>query len=128
MHLKASKLFIRHQFWSTAALFGLDGLFFGLTSPTKVAAPTLFIGFLLVVASLYRVMQGVSKVLGWYGLRFGRHRQRFLRLTTGVIAGVIALQSIGELTARDLMVMLPLALVLYLYLSVTPALERGNDS
>lgn len=124
MHLKT---LVRHQFWSTVVIIGLDGLFFGLTSPAKVAAPTLFIGFLLVVVTLYKTLQAVSKVASWYGIRFGRHKQRFLRLLTGVIAGIIALQSIGELTIRDLVVILPLALVSYLYLSVAPTLERGND-
>ena len=123
MHLKS---LIHHQLWSTAVLFALDGLFFGLTSPAKVAAPTLFIGFLLVVATLYRLLQGLSKIAGWYGIRFGRHRQRFLRLLTGVFAGIIALQSIGELTTRDIIVILPLAVVSYLYLIVAPTLVRGN--
>lgn len=74
-------------------------------------------GFLLLAVSLYAVLLGVLKIGSWYGLSSVKHRRRLARTTAGVLSGIIALQSIGELSSRDILVLLPLALIAYLYMS-----------
>ncbi len=59
----------------------------------------------------------VLHAAGWYGLLGGAHRKRQARVLTGLVGGLIALQSIGELGPRDVLVLLPLALIAYLYVS-----------
>jgi hypothetical protein len=107
-----------------AALFVADLLFFGLTDPANVPSFALIIGFLLFAATLYQFVRGLIKLGSWYGLEFTRRQQRLARIATGVMAGLVALQSMGQLGGRDILVLVPLALVAYLYTSYgQPAIE-----
>jgi hypothetical protein len=103
--------------WPIAALAIADLAVFGVTSPHSAPSIVLFIGFLLLAVSFYVLLLGALKLVAWYGVSPGRHRKRFIRLMTGVFSGLVALQSIGELSTRDVLVVLPLALLAYLYLS-----------
>lgn len=112
------KHFYKHATkWPIGALIALDGLFFGLTEPRTVAAPVLMVAFALVVANLYCVIRGGIRLARWYGISFGSHARRVALVITGVIGGVVALQSIGQLSARDVIVLLPFAAIAYLYTS-----------
>jgi uncharacterized membrane protein YfhO len=104
-----------------------DSLLFSLTNPDNVPSLMLISGFLLLAATFYYLVLGLMAVAGWYGLSTPKHRRRFARLTTGVVAGVIALQSIGELSARDILVLLPLAILAYLYVSYGQVNRRASQ-
>jgi hypothetical protein len=109
------KLLRHSRFWQGMALLIADGLFFGLTNPAQVVSMGLMVGFLLAAASLYYLC-GVCLAAGkLYGLSLGRPR-RVAAFAAGISAGLLALQSIGELSVRDLLVLTPLVLVLYIYL------------
>jgi hypothetical protein len=101
--------------WTLALLLALDGLFFGLTNPTQLASIWLIVAFILLAATVYRLSRVGLTVLGWYGLRVKRP-QRLASTLTGIIIALVALQSIGELTMRDILVGVPLIVILYLYL------------
>lgn len=103
--------------WPLVALLTLDGLFFGLTEPRSVAAPLLMVGFGLIVANLYFMIRGILRMARWYGLSFGSHARRVAAVATGAIGGVVALQSVGQLSPRDVIVLLPFAVIGYLYTS-----------
>ncbi len=105
------------QFWLVASLIGADLLFFGLTNPANVPSFALIIGFLLFAATLYMLVQGFFKLGVWYGFAFSERQKRFARIVTGVIAGAVALQSMGQLSGRDLLVVVPFAVLIYMYLS-----------
>ena len=98
-------------------LIGLDSLFFGLTSPTKVPSILLIVGFLLLALTIYHLFRLFLVVISLYGLPTRDHAKRLARLFAGLVAGVLALQSIGELSLRDIMVLTPLAGILYAYLT-----------
>jgi len=103
--------------WPLAALVAADLAVFGGTDPHNAPSIMLFIGFLLLSASFYVLLLGALRLVAWYGLSPGRYRKRFIRLSAGVFSGLVALQSIGELSRRDVLVVLPLALIAYIYVS-----------
>lgn len=104
------------RFLLVSGLLIIDALVFGLTDPQRVPSFMLAVGFLLLAVTFYHLLLGLLKAAGWYGLPGGAHR-RLARTLTGLVSGMIALQSIGELGRRDVLVLLPLALVAYLYVS-----------
>lgn len=101
----------------TLVLLTLDGVFFTLTNPNNVDSAILFTGFILLSLTLYLL---ISRVCTWsrlYGFQFDRHTHRIALFGTGIIVGLMALQSLGELTTRDMIVALPLGAITYAYLS-----------
>lgn len=100
-------------------LFGLlvvDILFFGLVSPDDHAALAIPAFVLLVITSWY-ICRGV---MAYIGKITGVRRQIQRRLSIVLVATfalMIALQSVGQLTVRDVATLLPLVVIGYLYLS-----------
>lgn len=117
MQLQKHQLRKHVKRWPLAALLALDGLFFGLTEPYAVAAPMLMVGVGLIVVNLYFIIRGIIKMARWYGISFGSHARRVAAVATAVIGSVVALQSIGQLSPRDVIVLLPFAIIGYLYSS-----------
>lgn len=128
MKLEKHQLLKYVKRWPWAVLITLDGLFFGLTEPSKVSVPMLIVGFGLIVASIYRLIHGIIGLTRWYGVSFGSHARRVAAVATGVIGSVVALQSIGQLSPRDLIVLLPFALVGYFYASYGQASTQPQES
>lgn len=102
------------HFRKFAALAIVDGAMFGLTNPRSVPPIGLMAGFLLLVVTLYYLFSGLVRLTRLYGVRLKRPR-RLALIATGLIAGLVALQSIGELNALDIMVLVPLVVVGYVY-------------
>jgi hypothetical protein len=116
-YLTMKQSFNSSRFRRLAALIAADLLFFGMTDPANVPSFALIIGFLLFAITLYQFVKGLIRFGSWYGLTFTQRQQRLARITTGVVAGLVALQSMGQLGGRDVLVLVPLALVTYLYIS-----------
>ncbi|MEK7594086.1 MAG: hypothetical protein AAB436_00390 [Patescibacteria group bacterium] len=91
-----------------------DFLVFGLTDAQAVPSLMLMIGFLLLVATIYNLVGGILTLSKLYGLSI-KNKRRLAASATGLIAGLIALQSIGQLNSRDIFVLLPLVILAYLY-------------
>jgi hypothetical protein len=104
-----------HRFRAIALLLAVDGLFFGLTSPQKVASWLLIVGVLLFLISMYYFLLAGLTVARWYGLPTGKQPRRLAKVLVGVTGFLVALQSIGELSSRDVLVLLPLGVIAYLY-------------
>jgi hypothetical protein len=105
---------------SRQALTGLlviaAGLFFGLSDPSNVPSFALITGFVLLVVVLYQVTYGLLTVVSWYGLLPAKApRRRLAVAVTGLVGCVLALQSSGQLSNRDILVLIPLVLGIYLY-------------
>jgi hypothetical protein len=105
------------RFWRVSGLLAVDGVIFGLTDPQQVPSFVLAGGFVLLMVTLYQLVLALLRAASWYGLPGGAHRRKQARVLTGLMSGLIALQSIGELGPRDVFVLLPLALIAYLYTS-----------
>lgn len=117
----------RSQFWHITGLLILDSLFFGLTDPAEVPSFALIVGFFLFAATLYQLIKGLFKLGSWYGLSFAAHQRRFAKILTGVIAGLVALQSIGQLSQRDILVLIPLAMLAYMYMTYGRAYQESES-
>jgi hypothetical protein len=117
MKLLASHSQSSRRKWPIAALAAADLVVFGATDPHNAPSMVLFAGFLLLATSFYVLLLSALKLFAWYGVSPGRHRKRFIRLSAGVFSGLVALQSIGELSSRDVLVLLPLAIIAYIYVS-----------
>lgn len=99
------------------ALVAVDILFFGITDPARAPSLLLMAGFLLLTYTLYVFLSLVVVIADHNGLSLGRHRHRYVAVIASIVAMLIALQSMGELGGRDIIVLIPLAFLSYLYIS-----------
>lgn len=120
------KLVSQPRFWLLFGLLCADGLLFSLSDPHKTPSFMLMIGFLLFIASLYYVLLGLLTISSWYGLSKTVHHKRLARMFTGLLGGLVALQSIGQLSTRDIFVLLPLAVLAYLYISYSQTSKHAK--
>lgn len=101
-----------------------DMIFFGATDATKVAPYAVIIGFILLTLTCYWAVRGLLALSRLYGLNIKRSRSLSYYLTA-VISGLLALQSIGDLGGFDLIVLLPLITVGYIYMTYAKA-DKAN--
>lgn len=94
----------------------IDSLLFCLTDPANVPSFMLITGFLLVATSFYYLVRALIRASGLYGVKVP-HPRRLALIITAISGGLLALQSMGELTGRDIVVLLPLLALSYLYVS-----------
>lgn len=103
-------------FWFGLGLFITDALFFGLTNPVRVASIFLMVGFALVLLTVYWLVFNFQKIAGFYMPWLTT--QKYLSLTVVACVGILlALQSIGQLTPRDTLLIPFAAFVVYAYAS-----------
>ena len=104
------------SFWLSIGLIITDIAFFGLTNPVKVASILLIAGFGLLVVTMYWLLLNIQKIAGLYMPWL--LRQKNLSLSISLLVGLLlALQSIGQLTVRDMLLVPAAGLVLYAYLA-----------
>ncbi len=104
----------RRYFWQLLSLLVIDALLFSLTNTQSVASFMLIIGFVLLAATLHHLIYGLLMILEACGLTIKR-KQQLASSITGVMSLLLALQSIGELSPRDVLVLLPLVVLGYFY-------------
>ena len=115
------------RIWPVLVLLLADGLLFSYTDATSVPSYVVMIGFLLLAATLYQLVRGGLALTALYGLKIKRRHSLSLFMT-GVIAGLIALQSVGQLSQRDFLVVLPLIILGYTYSAYARAGRRNFSS
>lgn len=101
---------------------------FGLINPHTTPSFMLAAGFLLLAANIYYIVLNCLKLGKWYGLGSGAHERRFARTVAGVIGGLVALQSIGELSSHDVLLALPLVFIAYIYMSYGKPAKQPAES
>lgn len=110
--------FLKERFWLyLLATVVADALFFGLTNPADAGTTQLMIGFVLAVATIYWLARGFAGLLGLYSKVLKRQRRRLTKALTIGGAVLIGLQSMGQLSPRDVAVLLPLIVLAYFYVS-----------
>ena len=99
------------------ALFVLDAVFFSMVNPVQAYAVVIIVGFLLLVVTLYVLIDFILAVSERI-IPFTPHTKRRMALaTTLVLSLLIAMQSIGQLTVKDVLAVIPLVIVLSVYFS-----------
>jgi hypothetical protein len=104
-----------------------DIVFFGATNAHKANTYTMIIGFGLLMATAYAIIYGLVALSRLYGLPI-RNRNKLTVYLTCVMAVLFALQSIGELDPRDILVLVPLSLIAYVYSSYSQANKRQPET
>jgi len=94
----------------------IDLIYFSNTSATQATPYIIFLGFLLIIATLYVLINAFMKLLSVYGLKL-KQINKFSILMSIFLTSLLALQSIGELSIKDFLVLLPLTLIAYIYSS-----------
>lgn len=113
--------------WYGCGLLILDVILFGTTNATRVQSVVVIIGFVLLVLTLYAVIRGLLALSGLYGLHLPHQRQLAVYLSI-LVGGLLALQSIGELDKRDVLVWLPLIMIGYVYSAYVKTGRRNLES
>ena len=105
-----------HNYRRYIALIIVDVLFFGLTSPNS-SSFVIIPAFTLVIINIL----AITDLLMRYFMQIipikDAIRRRVTVVVSVTIALIVALQSIGQLTLRDVVTIVPLAGLLYFYMS-----------
>jgi len=98
-------------------LLVLDGLFFLSTDPIKIPLSLIIFGFLLLGLTIYRLIMATLKLVAIYIPKIQNQHARLARMLTLTVVLLMAMQSIGQLSGRDAIALLPLVILSYLYLT-----------
>lgn len=118
MKLKHAMASLRIKAW--VALAVADTAFFGLVDPAKGSLLTVVAGCCLLAITAYMVCSVVAGLVSLSLTLPASARQRLAVLMTLVIVICLMMQSVGQLTIKDVLAILPLAVVSYCYLAVLP--------
>jgi hypothetical protein len=98
-------------------LFIGDSLFFSLINPTNVYSVVLIIGFILLALTIYAMIDFLLQLADRI-VPFRQYTKKRVALAvTLVLSLLIAMQSIGQLTSKDILATVPLVIVLSFYFS-----------
>jgi|SRR5665213_3210655 len=117
----------RKHAWKFVGLIVVDAVMFGLTNASSVPSIGLIGGFLLLAVTFYYLIRGFLSFIRLYGVSI-RRKKRLAMVMTGSISGLVALQSIGELNSRDVLVLVPLMLIGYIYSSYGKSTRVMTDT
>jgi hypothetical protein len=111
-----TQLIRKSHFWRISGLLAADAVVFGFTNPGETQSFMLIVGYILLCTTIYYLVDGVLSLSRLYGVPV-RHKRRVLRSTALLISGLVALQSVGQLSSRDILVLAPLSALLYMYIA-----------
>lgn len=110
------KFIARKHIWKFIFLLVIDGAVFSFTNARSVPSFMLIVSFVLLAITFYYLIYSLLTFARLYGLSIKRKR-RLAGALTGLVSSLVALQSIGELNPRDVLVLLPLVIIGYAYSS-----------
>ncbi|MEO7364062.1 MAG: hypothetical protein ABIV43_00970 [Candidatus Saccharimonadales bacterium] len=113
-HLFTTRLQFRTIIVASLVL-AADLAFFNLTNPQTAPSALLIVGCLLLSVTVYGAIRLTLAAATVYGLPLLDQGRREARLLGGLIGLMIALQTLGELTLRDVVVLTLLGSIGYLY-------------
>jgi hypothetical protein len=113
-----------------AALLVADGLVFMTVDPQSAPAIWLIVGYILLGVSLFATAALFATAFRSYGQRIYKTAWRLLAYAATALIIMIGLQSIGQLTIRDVLTLLPFTLIAYWYFGYSKrqtAMARANN-
>lgn len=111
-----SRLLKNKRFWEILIILVIDGFFFGLTNPNKINSVFLIAGFILLGLTLYLLVQIIMSYLIKLGFKF-KNRREIAIFSSVLVVILLALQSIGQLSGRDVLIIIPAIILLFIYLT-----------
>jgi hypothetical protein len=112
------------RYWQAFAVLLADIILYTRTNAATIAPIVLIVGFILLALTAYVFVYGLCSIARLYGLPV-RHKRRIATFLSIVFGLIVALQSIGELSARDIFVLVPLVMIGYAY--ATYATSRKHN-
>lgn len=95
----------------------IDAIFFSTADPANGSSFLLIAGCIILVFSVYAACYGLLSMLLSVGLLTAGARKRLCVFLTIFIAFLVFMQSIGQLSARDVLAVIPFVAALYIYTS-----------
>jgi drug/metabolite transporter (DMT)-like permease len=103
-----------------------DALLFTQTNSHSVSPTILLLGFILCIATIYYIVHFLLFLLSFYGIKL-THASQLAICAAGLGGLLLALQSIGELSLKDIAVIVPIILLIYLYITYNlPKRNQGD--
>jgi Ca2+/Na+ antiporter len=102
-----------------APLIILDAGFFSLVDPRNSSSFMIIIGCILIGLTLYLVLRALTRLAGVFFTISDHTQRRFVIFITILLMFMLLMQSIGQLSLKDILAIVPLMIVLYLYLTYT---------
>ena len=96
-------------------LLVVDVFFFGFTNPSKTASIVVVLGFILLILSFYMGLDLLTRLLITQFALSEQNRRKVVLLVSVLCAILLAMQSIGQLTLKDTIAIIPLVAILYFY-------------
>lgn len=94
----------------------LNGLFFSILNPNNVNSIILIVGFLFLGLTLYSIIELILYLIFSSGLKI-KNRKRIAVFISILLVGLLGLQSIGQLSLKDILVITPLWILLFIYIT-----------
>jgi hypothetical protein len=104
------------RFLLIVGLLVLNGLFFSITNPDHINSGMLIVGFIFLGVTIYAFMELFLYLISRAGVKI-KNRRRLAIFLAILFSVLLALQSIGQLSSRDILVIIPLWLMFYIYLT-----------
>ena len=120
-YYKGMKSHRKRKLLTLGALFVADGLFFSLVNPNNVYAAVIILGFLLLALTIYALLDFLLALAERIVPFSPITKKRIALATTMVVSLLLAMQSIGQLTPKDILAVIPLVIVLSFYFSYLTA-------
>ena len=109
------------------AVLGADIIFFNLVDPA-VSSFVIVVGCILLAATIYCLTLLSSDVIAMFVGTSARTRRRAALFVTAPLTFLILMQSIGQLSGRDVLAAVALTIIFYIYVSYVAgrrALDQG---
>jgi hypothetical protein len=114
----------KNAFNRLALVISCDLLFFATTDPRTASPPILIISCALTTVTVYLVCRLAMELVGkLFDLSTPTKKHAAVSITIA-LTFLILMQSIGQLSSRDILAVVPLAVVSYFYLSYVFRPER----
>lgn len=127
--MHALKKHLRHRHVvSLGVVVSLDSLLFMTSNPRNAPPLVLMAGFCLCIATMYYAARLGFAWLKLYGVPIGDHAKRLAAGFTAIAGSLLALQTMGQLSTRDIAILLPFVVLGYAYLRYTKSARQGLSS
>ncbi len=100
-----------------ALLLISDISYFSLVNPGNSNSFVVIVGCILIALSIYILVLALTKLFAVFFLISHSSQRRLTIFLTILLVFLLLMQSIGQLSLRDVLTIVPLMVVLYLYLT-----------